>query len=158
VANTLRQQYHRGTAGWWVEQQQQPEGPPPGEKEQGEENGDKTSTDIEAATEAEKEDSAMVPLTEPVPNPWEIPLICPTEQQMQQLLLFSLETEARYLPKLFRKSSAEHRAGFYAASKTAYCWINVDAFLSSTEWHNFIVETFSVDPPKVTVIESARKS
>ena len=159
VANTLLQQYHRGTAAWAAAQQPpRQEDPLFEEEEHGGEPGDKTSTDIEAATEADIEDPTKVPSAEPIPNPWNIPLVCPTEQQLQQLLLFSLATESRYLPKLFRRSSAEHRASFYEASKTAYCWVDVDAFLLSSEWHKFIVETFSIHPPAGTAIESARKS
>lgn len=87
------------------------------------------------------------------PNPWELPLICPTERQLDQLLHMSLKLEARYLPKLYRKAAAEHRAAFYSAIKTSpeyYCWIDTDALLSSDQhnrttlwWKDYILEMFA---------------
>ena len=149
VATMLSQQYYNGTMAWLdqlhsQQQQQQP-------SEQVRESESSDDEDVgEADAKKEDEDLSVDPLPALDRNPWEIPLVCPTEQQQQQLLLFSLEVESRYLPKLFRKGSAEHRASFNSASKTSFCWVDVDTFLLSTEWHNFIVETCSTDPPPPT--------
>ena len=91
------------------------------------------------------------------PNPWELPLLCPTNGQLDQLLHLSLTLEAQYLPKLHRKAVTEHRAAFHAAttamSKPAYCWIDTDVVLrdnareavaaQNSLWRDYIVDTFS---------------
>jgi hypothetical protein len=100
---------------------------------------------------ADEEESSPV-AAPPLNNPWELPLLCPTERQFDQLLHLSLSLEATHLPKLYRKAAMEHRAAFRAAttspaSAVAYCWIDMEELFGSDEtssvWKEFIVETFS---------------
>jgi hypothetical protein len=80
-------------------------------------------------------------------NPWELPLLCPSTEQLEQLLHESLSIEARHLPKLYRKAVHEHRAAFHKAvaeSPADYCWIDTDSLLlKDTVWKEYISETFS---------------
>jgi hypothetical protein len=80
-------------------------------------------------------------------NPWALPLRCPSSNQLQQLLRFSLSLEARHLPKLYHKSADEHRAAFHAAVESSpedYCWVDTDAMLlQDSVWKKHIQSVFS---------------
>jgi len=141
VAKALRAQYYKGTAAWWEDQQEQAK------------VDDLLTDDIDDDQQDDDDaDSRASGIEKSQPNPttpWEIPLICPTEDQFHQLLRFSLSLEFRYLPKLYRKSYREHRAAFYATSRLAYCWVDDAALLGepSSAWKDYIVKTFSNPPP-----------
>lgn len=96
-------------------------------------------------------------ITNPPTNPWLLPLVCPSPAQLALLEQHSLTIEALYIPKLYQKSHAQHRAAVRSMARTSpdYCWVNATALLlpktndtTSTKmdgtgvWRDFIVETF----------------
>ena len=82
----------------------------------------------------------------PPPNPWKLPLVCPSQAQLDLLEQQSLTLEALHIPKLYQKTGVQHRSAFRSAARTApdYCWVNTTALLASESsvWREYIVSTF----------------
>jgi hypothetical protein len=90
-------------------------------------------------------------------NPWQLPIVCPSRERLEEILHHSLSLEARMLPKLFQKSVSTHEADFWTvATKTFdFCWIDVQTIQQSDDddagggggspWKRHIIETFSAN-------------
>lgn len=143
VAANLQHQYITASTAWQEEQQQQQQQEQLRQRQQQElidltsrDNiGDMDETDVSMLRIASTTNdlAATNPSGLYNKNPWELPLLCPTAGQLEQLLRMSLALEARFLPKLYRKSATEHTSAFHAAlrkSPVDYCWIDTDALLS----------------------------
>jgi len=156
VARMLRDHYYKRTQVWEKERHESVDGEPEDNASDGSGGDDavvkSANIDTGNALNVAEEFSS----TPTLKNPWELPLLCPTERQFDQLLHLSLSLEAMHLPKLYRKAAMEHRAAFRAAttspaSAVAYCWIDLEALFgksrddtnSSSAWQEYIVETFS---------------
>jgi hypothetical protein len=105
------------------------------------------------------ESSAAALALEAVVEALELPLTCPTEQQLDDLLKVSLQMERKNVRKLYYAragGAASHRAAFRRATTAKsrqfhwdYCWVDTDKLFADddmdklrTSWKTFILQHF----------------
>ena len=78
----------------------------------------------------------------------DLPQVCPSRAQLDELIELSVDMERAYMPSLLSDEDGdlEHRDGFEAkVAEQSYCWIDTNAILMDAQWQKFF-DQFATTP------------